>query len=439
MIDVTKNLNEPVATGEVTSAQTISFRYGDGLLSRDYTGVGTYAQLRAVRKDPTVSLARGLLVSTILSGSWNIEGDDDVPAEVLEFMEHVLKLREDLLYSAVAYGRVDYGWCGFEKIFRTDGNRIYIDLLKPLLHDYTTVLITPQGKFKGYRQANIGWGTLGNSGGGLTNQVDLTADKCLHIAFDVEAGNYYGMPLLENIRAACDMWGECNDGARRYDLKMAGTHWVIKYPPGTGVVNGETVDNSEIASTLLGVLESSGCIAIPTTTAACLQELINAEVASLYEWHVELLADSGRKQAEFHDRLKYLDTLKVRGILMPERSLLEGQFGTKAEAETHGDLAVINMEQIDKTVTRFVNQQLIDQLVLLNYGEKYVGKVQVVALPLVDKQVTFFRDVYKKLTDPGLDIEVLRDKLDLPGMDVEPPQKTMPPPKDAVVEEGNDE
>lgn len=404
---------------ELTGAQTISYSFGDGLLNRNYTTVGTYVQLRAVRKDPTVQLARALLVSCIQAGSWNIEADEDVPVEVQEFFEHVLPLRENLIYNAVAYGKVDFGWQGFEKIFSTNGNRIMIEALKPLLHDMTTVMVTSHGRFNGYRQSGIGTGGLGSPTGtvGVVYPLDIPVEKCLHIAFAVEAGYLYGMPLLENIRQSMDMWDECNDGARRYDKKLAGTHWVVKFPPGQGTVDGESVDNGVIAAQILTALESSGSVAIPTTTAEVLQELTNVEVANLYAWSVELLDDKGSKQKNFNDRLKYLDAQKVRGLGFPERAILEGQYGTKAEAGEHIGMLMTNIQETDKAITRVLNQQLINQLLVLNYGDEMVGKVRLVSAPLVNTQIAFIRKVYEERskTDPDINLQALRDKLDIPS------------------------
>lgn len=413
----TKNSKKKPKKAELTGPQTISYSFGDGTLNRSYTTIGTYKELRAVRKDPTVQLARALLVSCIQAGSWNIEADEDVSDEVREFFEHVLPLREELIYNAVAYGKVDFGWCGFEKIFSTDGNRIMIESLKPLLHDMTIVLVTEHGRYNGYRQNSMGWGVLNPQGGtvGPAYPLDIPIEKCLHIAFDVEAGYLYGMPLLEGIRASMDMWDECNDGARRYDKKLAGTHWVVKFPPGQGTLDGETVDNGVIAAAVLAALESSGSVSIPTTTAEVLQEIVNAEVGNLYAWHIELLDDKGKKQASFNDRLKYLDSQKVRGLGFPERSILEGQFGTKAEAATHLNLALNNFEAIDREIARAINTQLIDQLVELNFGIELVGKIRLVAAPLVNEQIDFLQKLYGDLNDPNINVDALREELSVPS------------------------
>ena len=401
-----KKASKADLTAETTSSQTISMLWGAQTLTRDYSQVGTYLQLRAVRKDPTVALARGLLVSCIQAGSWNVEADPDVDEKVSQFIQHVLPLREAFLDNVIAFGLVDYGWIGFEKIFAVKDGQIIIESLKPLLHDITSILVTKQGRFNGYRQHPM------LAGAGL----DISPDKCFHSAFGVEAGNYYGVPLLENIREAYDMWLECNAGARRYDMKLAGTHWVISYPPGTSTIDGESVDNGDVATLMLTALESSGSVAIPTTTATVLAEIINADVANLYRWQVQLLSDTSPRQESFSVRLKYLDSLKVRGLLMPERSILEGQYGTKAEAGEHGNFALTNMESIDRQIASSVNAQLVNPLLVWNFGEQYKDKVRVVAAPLVDKQIAFLQTVYKELskTDADIDLQGLRDKLNIP-------------------------
>lgn len=389
---------------EKTTAQSVSYSFPEGVLHRPYVRVGTYKQLREIRKDPTIILARALLISCVQSGSWNIETDEDVSDDVKEFIEHILPLRDDYIYNVVAFGKVDYGWMGFEKIFKVNKGRIEIEYLKPLLHDITNILVTKNGHFNGYRQQNII----------SAMAVDLFPEKCLHTAFDVEAGNFYGIPLLENIRKSCNDWVDCNEGAKRYDKKLAGTHWVIYYPPGLATIDGESVKNDVTAGKILDALQSSGSVAIPTTVIEVIQELNTKEAATVYAWKVELLEDSGTKQESFGARLKYLDSQKVRGLLMPERSLLEGQFGTKAEAGEHISLMLNNLESIDRQITRMTNEQLVNQLVLLNFGQEMVGRVRLVSAPLVDEQIGFLRELYKSKSDPNIDLSALKERLDIP-------------------------
>jgi len=124
-------------------------------------------------------------------------------------------------------------------------------------------------------------------------------------------------------------------------------------------------------------------------------------------------------QTSFISRLKYLDVLKVRGLLLPERTILEGEHGTKAEAGVHVAMAIAAREQL-------VNKQVLDKLVELNWGEEQVGKVRLVQAPLVDEDKKFLQELYLAvLNDPtafaqelaSYDLDSMKDKLSIPKND----------------------
>ena len=99
---------------------------------------------------------------------------------------------------------------------------------------------------------------------------------------------------------------------------------------------------------------------------------------------------------------------------MPERALLEGTHGTKAEAGEHIGLMMNNIQEIDRGITRMFNQQLVNQLLELNYGPELIDKVQLVSAPLIDTQLGFLQKIYEKLSDPDVDVGALRDKMNIP-------------------------
>jgi hypothetical protein len=123
------------------------------------------------------------------------------------------------------------------------------------------------------------------------------------------------------------------------------------------------------------------------------------------------------------ERAKYLDSLKARGFGFPERAILEGQFGTKAEAEAHADFAIDNLEMTHRELLTIKNRQVVNVLLELNHGEKYVDKLRVVASPLTDSKRAMLKGLYEKhwASETGaaqesdaVDWEVVRDKLDVP-------------------------
>ena len=189
------------------------------------------------------------------------------------------------------------------------------------------------------------------------------------------------------------------------------------------LIAGVDTENAEVAEQLIRALCASGSIAIPNTTTDW-ANLVGPELAAKTRaWVIDILEDSGGRQPTFVDRLKYLDALKVRALLLPERSVLEGEFGTKAEATAHADMAITNIQLMDRHVTRHVNWHAVDQVLALNFGDAMRGKVRLVAAPLIDEQVAFLREAYRLvLTNPQgfgeefgmIDTDALKDKLGVP-------------------------
>lgn len=359
----------------------------------------TYETYQAIRNHPTVALARALSVAPAVAGSWSTKAQEGASDEMIEFIEsQFFHLRQQIMRQALT-ARIDYGWTPYETVFGlTRTNRIGIVKLKPLLQEITTIRIEEAtGAFAGFEQ----------------DEVPLPLEYCFLVSWDVEGTYWYGAPLLENIRGAYNNWVESNAGAVRYDEKVAGAHWVVHYPPGEGVVDGVAVDNYDKALEVLRALESTGNLAIPNAVQQRLNEM-NAEAKP--GWKIEILSDGSPKQYSFGNRLGYLDTLMVRGILMPERSILEGEHGTKAEAVEHKSAALTNLELAAKLVTNEVNTQLVDPLLMRNFGETAKGLVRLEDAPILDEKLTFLRELVQALIkDPSgfFDLFAMVDKTGL--------------------------
>lgn len=390
-------------TGEKTRMQLpgVALTYGGaGLhLSLPSPLPRTYATYRKLRTDPTLALARAVSVAPVLASSWEVEGEDEERVELIR--EQVLPIREQLLEPAM-YGGIDFGWQGFEEVWDSRGGRTTLKKIKPLLQDITEVLVDAvTGEFAGYRQG----------------AVTLPVDACLHVAFRVEGTQWHGQSLMENARRVHNEWVEANAGAARFDRKIAGSHWVVYFPPGSSPMNGVSKPNDLIAQDILRSLESSGSVAVPRTVAKWMDELNKDEMG----WKIELITSRG--EGGFGDRLRYLDVQKVRAILVPERMALEAEFGTKADAGVHSNLAVTMRELEHKHVTRLVNWHLVDRLLALNWGEEARGSVLLKPTPLTDEALGYLRSVYSALLVnpqgfqqefPNVDVASLRERLRVP-------------------------
>ncbi len=385
---------------QVSGATNIFLFEGAGVLS--VVLPAAYATYRTIRKDPTIALARTLAVAPVLIGRWTVEVDKGIPKKWGDLIsDWVVPLRDYIMETSLLFGHVDFGWQSYEKIFEVRDGRIVLRKLKTLLHDITEVLVVgASGAFAGLYQSR--------------DQLTLSLAKSLLISFRVEGTNWYGGGLLENVRLTHNKWVSADASAGRYDKKIAGARLMIGYPQGTSRLAGVETPNEKIAEAMGKGLEASGVVTHPNMSVA------EEEVG----WTFSILEDKGGRQGNFVERLRYLDALKVRALLMPERSVLEGQFGTKAEAAEHINLAITNMELVDRAITRCINWHVVDQLLVLNFGEAARGKVQLVAAPLVDESLGFLRQLYLEvLKNPAgfleeqgvIDTEQIKEELGIPA------------------------
>jgi hypothetical protein len=369
----------------------------DGELTRPSVGTLTYQKIRQIRIDPTVKMVRQFAVAPIVAGKWVIEAEDDAPEGAKEFIEkEITRHRLDLITQGM-YGQIDYGWIAFERVIEDLPTGEWgIKWLKPLLHDITTILVDAgTGAYIGVRQQP---NSIVSSPTQLAAQIDLTGEETVLINAEVEGTNWYGEPVMKALEAIYDEQKVINTGARKYDQRIAGSHWIIYYPIGTSKYKGSTIDNGALAQELIRGIESMGGIALPRSAVEAFDQVtsqMSQQEAS--QWKLELLSDKGSGQTPFLERYKYLDILKVRAFGYPERAMLEGQFGTKAEAEAHADLAILNLEMKHAQLVQQVNRQLCDWYLRVNWGPDYCGKVFIKPAPLADRAIAFFRQVYLAL------------------------------------------
>jgi hypothetical protein len=219
------------------------------------------------------------------------------------------------------------------------------------------------------------------------------------VSFGGEGSNLYGEPLLENVREAWSEWRKANEVAARYDRKIAGAYLLLHYPSfGQGIdQNGAKLDNVYLAQRILDKLEAASGVAIGDVPS----ELAPGQDPNQTAWRLEVQGSAGGQQQGFVDRLRYLDSLKVRGMLLPERAILEGQRGTLAESQSQSDLALLQAELVHHHLTREINRQAVDPVLEANWGPAYRGKVRLEAAPLSADNQGFLRQlVTHVLADP---------------------------------------
>jgi hypothetical protein len=398
------------------TVQTQGFGYNSKYLTaliRDhrYGSADFYKRIREMRKHPTVSLVRNLSISVMAQTPWSVDAMDDAPEGAKEFVEeHFLPLQDHIMSTALC-GTYDFGWQPYEKIFKFNIDKLQIEpgRLKALLQDQTDIVVqTSTGKFAGFKQ--------------FMTFLDLP--NVLLINWQVEGTYHYGEGTMPAIAQAYSRWLVTDDSNVRFDRKVSGSHWVVHYPVGSTPMQGRNIDNFLIANSMLTALEGSGSIVVPNDLQKHVTDLNAASNDT--SWKIELLTADSSAQVGFQARLTYLDSLLVRAGGFPERAILEGQYGTKAEAEAHADFAVSLMDWRVRQILNQINWYYVNQLLILNYGAEAANKIKLKAAPIADDKIAMVKQVYlaglqNPATGPAefanIDMAAMRDQIGLPSME----------------------
>ena len=416
----TDRLSEPVIAGsERTGAQlpggvAVLFSQDPGGFGRP--SAGSIQLYRKIKGHPTVAMARVAATAPVKLTPISFEKkDEDVPDEWIDFIRDQISPLWPMLRNE-SIRAIDYGAQSFEKVFSvvtTEGSpKIGVRKFKPLLPELTEVrTIRETGAFAGLKQA----------------KVELEATNSFHFSNDQEGGNFYGRSRYENVRVTWHRWEKTAERMGRYGEKVAGVIPLVMYPEGESPGEGGKVENNfDLAMKLLDQLgrDMKG-IAFPNVFSKHAEDMIRAGVdpTSIRPWLIQFVETKGNHGKDFVDQLQYWDKLLIRGMLVPERAISEGQHGTKAEAGAHIDIAVSVAEDVAHDIVRCLNWYAIDQLLVLNFGEAARGAVFAVAGELSDTDKAFVRELIGKvLTSPNgiqlffdvLDANALLERADLP-------------------------
>lgn len=399
-------------TTEKTGPQSIAVSgddpSGKQQLARNYKAI-TYREARVIRADPTIAFVRWLVTAPIVASDWSYEANPDAPEGAQELVKTIFNPHRMMLLQSSMNAMIDYGWAGYERVnmVRRDGH-IGIKKFKYLLPDITSILVYNEGGYAGLSQYHN------------DKEVILEPEDTLMLSFESEGDDLYGRALLQNVKKPYDSWEDVEAAAKRYDKKIAGSHLKIAYPKGTSMFEGTETSNFEIAQTLGKLFESSGITIVPAEDTDT--GMADAMTDAKGKWSIEIM-QAQTAQGSFVERQKYLDAQKARGLGLPERSVFEGQFGTKAEAEAHGDFAITNMELRHAFIVNQVNWHAVNFILRVNYGEQAEDTVWIKPSPLSDANKRFYRDLYKQLMGnpeavtyelDRIDFQAMRDAIGIP-------------------------
>ena len=117
--------------------------------------------------------------------------------------------------------------------------------------------------------------------------------------------------------------------------------------------------------------------------------------------------------------MRYLDRRILLDLFIPPRLVLEANYGTRSEQQTHAEIGYSVMEAIDKQITIAFNNQIINQMLFKNYGPNAMGTVRFVSPPVADINKSFKQELLKEaeMLNELLDVKKLMETLDVPTIE----------------------
>lgn len=345
---------------------------------------GTYATYRIMSAHPTHVIAGASLIGQILGSEWSYEESNDAPSGAKDFIADLLNQHRVKILMECLKAVTTFGHRGFEQVFEYRNGYITLKKLKPLLPEMSELMTDDQGNF-----------------GGITNGgTPLAAEKCFLYSYDQDGDNFYGRPRLENTRRAWSNWLNSEDQLGRLGDKTSSIIPIMRYPPGSGIDSlGQPKTNFDIAVRMASGLASGRPIVVPNLAGLQIEDFKGlADFADKSLWGIDTvnMGNPGPAIEGLLNQLRYYDALMVRGMMRPERSLLEAsRGGSRADSQNHADVGMTDSEMVHADIVLSINEQIVNPLLMYNFGPDARDSVRVTAAPLVDEKKLIDEDLLK--------------------------------------------
>lgn len=361
--------------------------FGDSIIKPN-RNLKTY---REMRTDPTIVLARAVSNAPILTADYSIEGD--VPDNIKDYLNDVFDNLWLKLIRALICGR-DLGFQSFEVVWELKDGLYFPVKLKQLKQEKTKLLTDEYDNLIGCK---------------YDDKHDIVDSKFFNYTHNLEYADYYGTPQPEAVRErAYYPWLQCQDKFQKYMSKVAGVIPMVQYPIGESEdKQGQKVTNYEIAMRILTQLGSGNGVAMPQVLSAFAPEMGITDPKMWQAWQISFLETTGSHGTEFIEAMRYYDSLKMRGYLVPERAATEGQYGTKAESETQGALAIAIAEQVFDEMLDQINNQLVNQMLATNFGPEYVNKAYLQRVGTDGNSMAMLRTIVTQVLSSPVNTDLL--------------------------------
>jgi hypothetical protein len=389
-----------------------------GILTKYFDPTGAQcineSLLKCIAYNDTVRLGIQLILGITSKSNWKIKADEFSPYyekfskaqidNIQSYLQQNLDKFRDILLNTGLKNQIIYGWQVFERIleWNADAQMTLVKDLKPILHEYTEILVNPNGDYAGIRNIPP-YGKM----------AEIPKSELLLFNIDVVGQNWYGTSML--VSAADPFLELCKIQFLSTQLieRISKRSGYIKYPVGSTMINGEEVDNADIAEAVATNLSKAGYTTIPHEQ----RRDLTPETSD--GWEIVHQEPTGVNAASIiKDRIDELKSRLINSLGLPSRALLDGKFGSYSSNETYRETAYDILATRLNGLIRSVNEQFIDPLLELNYDAP--GLFYVSASPLDDDQIQNMFRLYSIIQqNPAVDIDEVNRQLGIPLKDTD--------------------
>lgn len=331
---------------------------------------GSYANYRFILKHPEVAHVSSQVKGPILVNQWGWEVRKGSPDAWLEFARDVfMPLRLPTLREGLR--AIDFGHYGFEKVWGDKAGRRIITKLKPLAVENAGIMVDEHGTFAGLR---YGFGT---------DYFNLR--KSFLITYDGEAGELYGRSRLENFReTAWRDWLDCAQQLMWLSYKITGKLAVITTPSGSFMDGGNPPqprswrETAMAAGRAIANPMANGVVWFPTAAIPNnnTKENLDLMKIALVNIDVKDFGDHAPAIVGFLERMRANEALMSKGYLRSPRTNMESKHGSRADSDQHTDTDTVDCELIEAEFAEAFCAQVVDDVMVLNFGERARGAIR---------------------------------------------------------------
>lgn len=377
-------------TGEKTQYGILSGSYTTGIADQielynpDKISMTVYKRMR---NDGMINAGLQFCILPIQGLEYDIECEDK---DIRDFHEEEMEKHYKTLIGKMLNSGLSYGYSPLEKVFEAkDGKWVY-DKFKDPDVETIKILTTEKGSFSGFEQTT-------------PDIVQLKPDKCFVFTHRLEHGNYYGIPRT---KPAYQYWYAHNLmmlNMNRYMERKGDPPRITRYPEDKDTA---LRPNMKRAIELGEELRSGSDIALPNVRDA------NGH----FVWDISYHLDDQRVTM-FLGCLKYLDALKLRAIIVPERTFTQDTgTGSYAMVQSHIDMFFLSAEGLISDCENAINHYVFPQTTKYNFGENApLTTINIAPISVVNRQ--FMEGIITELVKNREfipDTEAIAKRLDVP-------------------------